>query len=70
MRIVEDPSCSECGEVETSFHFTAKCPMYVLVRWALQGANLSIGDIVRFTKGNGRFEGGMLPEHQHLNHGA
>ncbi|CAH2267487.1 jg3492 [Pararge aegeria aegeria] len=59
MRIAEDPSCPECGEVETSFHFIDECPMYALVRWELQGkdsfsvedlANLSIGVILRFTK--------------------
>ncbi|CAH2217685.1 jg26583 [Pararge aegeria aegeria] len=25
--IAEDPSCPECGEVETSFNFIAECPM-------------------------------------------
>ncbi|CAH2268033.1 jg10221 [Pararge aegeria aegeria] len=30
--IAEDPSCPECGEVETSFHFIAECPMYALLR--------------------------------------
>ncbi|CAH2265170.1 jg16826 [Pararge aegeria aegeria] len=35
IRIVEDPS--ECGKVETSFHFIAECLMYALVRWRLQG---------------------------------
>ncbi|CAH2268408.1 jg6277 [Pararge aegeria aegeria] len=66
-------SCPECGEMETSFHFIAECPMYAMVRWELQGkdsfsvedlANLSIGDILRFTKETGRFQGGMLPGHQ------
>ncbi|CAH2227339.1 jg23521 [Pararge aegeria aegeria] len=37
MRIEEDPFCSVCGEVETSFHFKAECPMYALVRWEVQG---------------------------------
>ncbi|CAH2270051.1 jg17904 [Pararge aegeria aegeria] len=74
MKIAEDPSCPECGEVETSFHFIAECPMYALyalVRWELQGkdsisvedlANLSIGDILRFTKETGRFQGGCCQD--------
>ncbi|CAH2217433.1 jg22858 [Pararge aegeria aegeria] len=73
MRMVEGPSCAECGEVETSLNLMAECPMYVLVRWELQDkhriseqdlANISIGDIVRFTKETGRFQVGILPGHQ------
>ncbi|XP_052744146.1 uncharacterized protein LOC128199286 [Bicyclus anynana] len=73
MKIIEDSSCPGCGEEETSYHFIAECPMFALVRWELLGkdtlnevdlTNLSIGDIVRFTKATGRFEGGTLSRHQ------
>ncbi|CAH2241509.1 jg10676 [Pararge aegeria aegeria] len=50
MRIAEDPSCPECGEMETSFHFIAECPMYAMVRWELQGKDsFSVEDLANLS---------------------
>ncbi|CAH2268400.1 jg6269 [Pararge aegeria aegeria] len=47
MRMVENPSCSECGEVETSFNFIAECPC---TRW-LDGNYKSISRGLEFDPG-------------------
>lgn len=66
MKIKDDPSCPECDEEETSYHFLAECPEYSLPRWEILGndrlseedlKNVPFLNIIRFHKATHRIEG-------------
>ena len=57
----------------TSLHYLAECPAYSLVRWEVFNTDrmkeedlgdVSIVDILRFSRITGRFEGETLARHQ------
>ncbi|KAJ2939962.1 hypothetical protein O0L34_g6668 [Tuta absoluta] len=73
MKLKDDPSCPECGQEESSFHYLAECPSYSLPRWEYLGndkleerdlTNISLKDVLHFCRATRRFEEVTLPEHQ------